>query len=96
MQDGYLLVKEWLDGRDRLLVRKDSAHVRDSLTRIEFENHDTRTVNLRDYDTDYWEIYALVPEPSTYGAILGSIGLVVVQWRRGYRCQKLQKELGAS
>jgi len=73
MEGSHLLIKEWQDGRDRLLVRKDSAHVRDSLGRIEFENHDTRTVNLRDYDKDYWELYALVPEPSTYGSLFGAV-----------------------
>jgi len=87
LEGAHLLVKEWLDGRDRLLVRKDSAHVRDSLKRIEFENHDTRSVNIRDYDKDYWEIYALVPEPATYGAFLGAVGLMVA-WRRQQRGQK--------
>jgi len=77
----YLLVKEWQDGRDHLLVRKSSEHVHDSLGRIEFENHDTRSVNLRDYDKDYWEIYALVPEPTTYGAVFGAAGLSLVLLR---------------
>jgi len=84
-EGSHLLVQEWQDGRDRLLVRKDSTHVRDSLGRIEFENHDTRTVNLRDYDKDYWELYALVPEPTTYGAIFGAVGLVAVSWGRQRR-----------
>jgi len=87
LEGSHLLVKEWQDGRDRLLVRKDSAHVRDSLGRIEFENHDTRSVNIRDYDKDYWEIYALVPEPSTYGALFGTVGLMMAWWRQG-RAQK--------
>jgi len=93
MAGSHLLVKEWLDGRDRLLVRKDSAHVRDSLKRIEFDNHDTRSVNLRSYDKDYWEIYALVPEPTTYGTFLGAIGLMAAGWsrqRRGQKSQELQ------
>jgi len=87
LEGSHLLVKEWQDGRDRLLVRKDSAHVRDSLKRIEFEAHDTRSVNLRDYDKDYWEIYALVPEPATYGALFGAVGLMAV-WCRQRRGQK--------
>jgi len=84
MEGSHLLVQKWKDGRDRLLVKKSSAHVRDSLKRIEFENHDTRSVNLRDYDKDYWEIYALVPEPTTYGAVFGvaGLGLVLLRGRR--------------
>ncbi|WP_156468784.1 PEP-CTERM sorting domain-containing protein, partial [Cephaloticoccus capnophilus] len=85
MQGSYLLVKEWKDGRDRLLVRKNSAHVRDSLKRIEFENHDTRTVNLRDYNKNYWEIYALVPEPSTYGAVFGGAAVTLLLYHRRRR-----------
>jgi len=87
MAGSHLLIKEWQNGRDRLLVRKDSAHVRDSLKRIEFEAHDTRSVNLRDYDKDYWEIYALVPEPATYGALFGAVGLMAA-WCRQRRGQK--------
>jgi len=81
----YLLIKEWKDGRDRLLVKKDSAHVKDSLARIEFEGHDTRTVNIRDYDANYWEIYALVPEPAAYGTVLGAVGLAVFFCRQRLR-----------
>jgi len=81
MQGSHLLVKEWKDGRDRLLVRKDSAHVRESLKRVEFESHDTRTVNLRDYDKDYWELYALVPESSSYGVFFGMAALLLGVFR---------------
>jgi len=85
MEGSHLLVKEWLDGRDRLLVRKDSAHVHDSLKRIEFENHDTRTVNLRSYDKDYWEIYALLPEPATYGELFIAVGIGFALYRKQCR-----------
>jgi len=82
MDGSHLLVKEWQEGRDRLLVKKSSEHVRDSLKRIAFENHDTQSVNLRDYDKDYWEVYALVPEPATYGLLLGAVVVGGVLLRR--------------
>jgi len=71
-----LLIKEWELGRDNIFVRKDSAHLWDSLTRIRFEGAPAGWHGVvQDYDSDYWLVIAGLPEPSTYGAILGAAGL---------------------
>jgi len=82
VRDNSLLkITGWKDGRDHLLVRKNSGNLADALKKIEFEGHDTRTVNKRDFDNEYWEIWAQVPEPTTYGAIIGSVALGLLACR---------------
>jgi len=80
---GALYVGDWADGVTKLLVRKDSEHLSESLKRIVFDHDKTREVGLREYDKDYWEIGPGFPEPATYGAILvGIVGFVVRQRRK--------------
>jgi len=67
-------VSGWKDERDFLLVRKNSAHLSDALGRMKFEGYNPADIHLRDFSNDYWQISAL-PEPSTYGAMLGAVGL---------------------
>jgi len=78
-----LLIKEWELGRDNILVRKDSAHLWDSLTRIQFEGAPAGWHGIvQDYDSDYWLVISGFPEPASYGAILGVTGLSLVVWRK--------------
>jgi len=81
---GILTVKDWQHERDHLLVRKDSQNLTDALGRMEFEGYNSANIHLRDWNSDYWEISAL-PEPSTYGAILGATGLGLWAWRKRRR-----------
>jgi len=83
-QDGSLIVKEWSEGRDFLLVRKGSNGLDDALKKLEFEGYDRNNIHLVDYNKDYWEISA-APEPAIFGAIFGLAGLAVVVVRRRQR-----------
>jgi len=78
---GRLKVQNWQDERDFILVRKNSQNLADALTKMEFTGYNPANIHLRDFNSDYWQISAL-PEPATYGAILGTIGLGLVVWRR--------------
>jgi len=82
--DGSLLtIYNWTEGTAHLLVRKDSEHLEDSLSKIKFTGY--KTIHKRDYDKDYWEIYAQLPEPSTYGVGLALLGLAAKTVRSATR-----------
>jgi len=85
--DSMLSVREWKSGLDHLLVRKDSAHLQESLKRMQFAGYDPNAIHLVDYNKDYWEISAL-PEPAAYGAglMLGGIGFA--RYRRRRKCRR--------
>jgi len=78
---GLLIVTGWQDGRDFLLVRKSSQHLADALTKMAFVGYNPANIHLRDFNRDYWQISAL-PEPTTYGAIVATGGLVLAAWQR--------------
>jgi len=78
---GLLTIQDWQAERDFLLVRKTSANLADALTKMAFEGYDRNNIHLRDFNSDYWQISAL-PEPTTYGALLGAAGLGLWAWRR--------------
>jgi len=80
-QSGYLEVQGWQEGRDFLLVRKNSANLADALTKMAFAGYDRNAIHLEDFDTDYWSISS-TPEPAAYGAILGTVGVGFVAWRK--------------
>jgi len=80
-----LLVQFWQEGRDHLLVRRDSKNLQESLKRIHFEGYDPNAIHLEDYDKDYWEINAM-PEPAAYGAGLVLITLGFIRYRRWKGC----------
>jgi len=83
--EGDLIVRNWVDSVTRFLVRKTSLNLEDMLTRVRFEGYDSLTAGVRAYsDNAYWEIFA-APEPSTYGAILGAVGVGLIVWRRKSR-----------
>jgi len=77
-------VKGWENWVTFILVKKTSPLLMASLPYINFEGHAPGAV-LRDYsDANYWEIVPF-PEPSTYGAIFGVMGLGLWAWRRRVR-----------
>jgi len=80
---GVLRVFQWTENTARLLVRKNSKNLYNSLSRIRFDGYAPNAVHLEEYNKDYWAISG-APEPSTYGAILvsGALGLVLWQKRR--------------
>jgi len=84
-EDSLLSVVGWIDGVDHLLVRRDSAHLADALKKIQFAGYDPKTVNRRDFNSDYWELYAELPEPAVYGAILGGLGTALALWSKRRR-----------
>jgi len=89
-----LFVKEWAEGRDHLLVRRDSEHLLESLKRMQFEGYDPNAIHLVDYDKDYWEINAM-PEPATYGAGLALGALGIIRYRRFQKRRCVKQELSA-
>ncbi|WP_197457033.1 hypothetical protein, partial [Cephaloticoccus capnophilus] len=76
-----LIIREWAEGRDHLLVRRDSEHLAESLKRIVFEGCDPNAIHLEDYNDEYWEING-APESATYGASLAVAGIALVAWRK--------------
>jgi len=85
IDDGsFLNITGWRDGEDFFLVRKDSKHLADSLKKIRFVGYDPNAIHLEEFNKDYWAISG-APEPATYGAVLGSLGLGMFIYRRSNR-----------
>jgi len=91
--DAILFMKNWYEYEDRLLVKQYGGFDPAYLQNIRFEGYENFPVIMRKYDWQYWEItpfgtddtIGFMPEPSTYGAILGAVGLGLVAWRRKRR-----------
>jgi len=79
-----LTINGWKEGYSRLLVRKGGLNIQSALKRIKFEGYDPSRIQLVDFNRDYWEVSAL-PEPTTYGAILGVVSLGIFACRRKKR-----------
>jgi len=77
-----LFVRNWIDGRNRFLVSKNNAHAADALRKIDFIGYDRRTVGMRNYNINYWEVFAVAPEASTYGAWVAGSVLAFTLWRK--------------
>jgi len=85
-ESSVLKLISWEESQHTLLVRKDSKHLGDALSRIKIEGK-YGSAGVRSYNWEYWEIgigdgFSKLPEPSTYGAIFGGMGLVVVLSRK--------------
>jgi len=83
-----LVVRNWVDFEDRLLVRRSSGNLTASLPHIHFEGYAPGAIT-RDYDANFWEVVP-APEPSTCGAIFGALGLGL--WARR-RCRYRKRHL---
>jgi len=80
-----LFTISWYFSDTHLLVRKDSQHLRESLSRIRFSQYPNKPAGVKEYDAHYFEIgpgFPDLPEPATYGAILGAAGLGLWTWRK--------------
>jgi len=87
--NGRLLVAAWKEGKEYLLVRKNSKHLYASLSRIKFGGFPAGWHGgLKDFNKDYWQIIPGLPEPSTYGAIFASGVLGLALWQRRRRERK--------
>jgi len=96
-----LFIRHWEDKSDVLLVRYEGNETKINeqfLARIRFEGYDpdeggaTAQWVYWGFDeegTEYWEIRPF-PEPATYGAILGLLGLGLSVWRRWKRGERAQ------
>jgi len=88
--DAILFMRNWYEYEDRLLVKQYGGFNPAYLQNIIFEGYENFPVIMRKYDWQYWEItpfgtdntMGFMPEPSTYGAILGAVGLGLWTWRR--------------
>ncbi|WP_156468742.1 PEP-CTERM sorting domain-containing protein, partial [Cephaloticoccus capnophilus] len=75
-------VNEWAPGRDFFLVKKtmNKEDLDALMGKIHFRGWLPGRTHLESYDKDYWQISG-TPEPSTYGAIFGALGLGLSAWR---------------
>jgi len=79
-----LFIRNWYEFEDYLLIRRNGAGLV-NLNNIEFEGYGPAI--LRPWDGDYYQITPN-PEPATYGAILGIVGIGLVVWRKKRRSLK--------
>jgi len=88
-RDGLLTIRSWRDQFHFLLIRKDSEHLQDALGKIKFAGQEQKRAGLKEYNSDYWKIGPGFPEPTTYGAIFGAVGLGLAVWRKRRRVSLL-------
>jgi len=85
--DATLFIHNWEDQADLLLVRYTPSNIArinaDFLARIKFEGYTDPAVWVP-WSGDLWEIRPM-PEPSTYGAIFGIVGLGLWGWKKRKR-----------
>jgi len=88
-----LFVRGWHEYEDFLLIKKTAYAVGQwshLLSQIFFDGYSLDyDLLVKDYNNDYYQItpwgdwaVSAMPEPSTYGAILGAAGLALVAWRK--------------
>jgi len=91
-----LLVRGWHEYEDFLLIKKTAYAVGrwpELLSQIWFDGYSLDySLRVKDYNNDYYQItpwgdwaVSAMPEPSTYGALLGLVGLALWGWRKRTR-----------
>jgi len=84
--NALLTITGWVEGAAYLLVKKSwgDANLPALLSQIYFDGYgfakSWETHGLGGFD-DYWQVTPF-PEPTTYGAIFGTVGLVLWAWKR--------------
>jgi len=78
--DSQLFIRNWHEFEDYLLINRNCLNV--ALDRITFEGYGPAI--FRPWNGGYWLITP-APEPTTYGAILGVVGVGLVVWRKRRR-----------
>jgi len=77
-EDSRLFIRNWYEYEDYILIHRNGAGLV-NLSNIEFEGYGPTI--FRAWDSNYY-IITPMPEPTTYGAILGAVGIGLVAWRR--------------
>jgi len=78
-----LRISNWTRSRGAILVKKTSNNIEDALSKIRFDNYLHRKAILVDFDKDYWALDTHpIPEPTTYGAVFGMLGLGIFIYRK--------------
>jgi len=87
-----LFIRNWYQYEDYLLIRRSWFNSQDAtrraqlLSQIIFDGYQDFPVLAIDYDSQYYQITPFhAPEPATYGAILGAVGIGLVVWRKRKR-----------
>jgi len=90
-----LFIRNWYEYEDLFLISRSWFNARSQaqraqlLSQILFEGYQDYATTWKDYDADYYQIYPFgirpVPEPSTYGAILGTVGIALWGWKKRKR-----------
>jgi len=80
--DDTLFIRNWIEYADYFLVSRAFAPDAAVLSRIWFEGW-APGAKLINYNPSHWEIVPYSsPEPATYGAILGAVGVGLWGWKR--------------
>jgi len=76
-----LYVNNWQEDVDFFLLRKTDSNAQ-ALGNVRVNGH---YAMLKDYNEEYWQVGVFLPEPGTYGAVLGALGLGVFMFRKARR-----------
>jgi len=79
--ESKLFIRNYYEYEDYILIRRNGAGLV-NLDNIVFEGYGPAI--MRSWDDDYYQITPN-PEPATYGAILGIVGIGIVMWRKKRR-----------
>jgi len=99
INSGREFTVSWYFSDTHLLVRKDSNHLSESLSRIRFSQYPGKRAGIKEYNSDYYEIGPGFPEPAISGASLSTASLVLWFCRRRLTTttrQRARRQIGES